>query len=276
MSTKITKHAIERTRERVLPLRGRQMTGYFKRAKRNGKIPSDFKDEFKAFLEEKQSKYISPRNSIPVMVKVYDNHIFIYRRTSLITVYAVPDEFMPLNDFLKPHLRKPKKKKKVDTVIKAPKKVNKNSNLVRVVSKDTRKRTPFEKELFKRIDEDYFLRYFTGFELDVLLAIYRDRKTVTNYVVERYNIPIFSKEVNQIKLKILKKMDKLKKDYNAKKNAFAEDFPKEYALLEKYGSVENIIERRIKMKHLEMTVEDFNNKKELKRRQDLTLEQKCK
>lgn len=88
---RVTKHARKRLRQRNIN-KGRN--GIAISAKKNGKSKFYFEGAF--------HDYLSLKSSAGKIIKVYNNDIYIYSKSSnnLITMYAVPKKYIPVEQYL--------------------------------------------------------------------------------------------------------------------------------------------------------------------------------
>lgn len=109
MRKTVSKHAKDRFRERTTLGKNSEMVKLFSQAKAHGKSPDYFAGEFWEFLT---SRKVSSKN---LKVKVFQDKIFLYKHRNLITVYNVPEQFLPTKEhtahwFKEHHIPDPIKK----------------------------------------------------------------------------------------------------------------------------------------------------------------------
>lgn len=92
MAVKVSKHAKERCTERLNIAYKAKRNQLFNRALKYGHPPADFAGEFADYLETRKNK---GKN---IGVKVYDGNVFIYKNKLVITVFPVPDKYLPVKD----------------------------------------------------------------------------------------------------------------------------------------------------------------------------------
>lgn len=124
MKVKSSKHAKYRANERLNVAYKAKRNQLFNRALKYGHPPADFTGEFRMYLESKK------KNKKNVGVKVYDNNIFIYKNKLMITVFPVPERFIPTQDNLSSYI------KGNPLLMKLLEVVNKEDVLLEVVIKD--------------------------------------------------------------------------------------------------------------------------------------------
>lgn len=93
-SVQITKHARTRFAERLDLTRREEMNHYFKSAIKSGLNPKSFKGKFHTYLISKLKK-----NSYCTL-KVYSDFIYIHRNKKLITMFPVPEKYLPVSQWL--------------------------------------------------------------------------------------------------------------------------------------------------------------------------------
>ena len=59
----------------------------------NGKSKDDFEGKFKQYIESKSKKGRK--------VKIYSNYVYIYSNKKLLTLFAVPDKYLPIQQYEK-------------------------------------------------------------------------------------------------------------------------------------------------------------------------------
>lgn len=84
----ITRHAYKRGKER-LGLNRKAIKRMVRKALKEGENHKDAKGAFKRYLD---SVYFSHRNANNL--KVYGHHIYLFRDSTLITIYHVPSKFI--------------------------------------------------------------------------------------------------------------------------------------------------------------------------------------
>lgn len=93
-SVQITKHARHRFAERLELTRREDMAHFFRNAVMYGLSPHSFKGKFHTYLLNKLKK-----NSY-CTVKVYNDFIYIHRNKKLITMFPVPEKYLPVKQWL--------------------------------------------------------------------------------------------------------------------------------------------------------------------------------
>ena len=88
---KISHHAKQRASERLDVNRKFERDKLFKRALRYGHPISEFAGDFENYLSGKKRA----RNT---GVKVYDGNVYIYRNQTVITVFPVPEKYLPIDE----------------------------------------------------------------------------------------------------------------------------------------------------------------------------------
>ena len=88
---KISHHAKQRASERLDVNRKFERDKLFKRALRYGHPISEFAGDFENYLSGKKRA----RNT---GVKVYDGNVYIYRNQTVITVFPVPEKYLPIEE----------------------------------------------------------------------------------------------------------------------------------------------------------------------------------
>lgn len=91
MTARVSIHAKERFRQRTSLAKYKDMVQLFRQAKEHGKSYDYFAGEFYNFLAARKID----KN---MKIKVFQNLIFFYKHHNLITVYAVPEEFLPTRE----------------------------------------------------------------------------------------------------------------------------------------------------------------------------------
>jgi hypothetical protein len=92
MSVRVSKHAKERAGERLNVNYKSKRNQLFNRALRYGHPPNDFAGEFRDYLDNKKKKQKS------IGIKVYDKNIYIYKNRLVITVFPVPEKYLPIDE----------------------------------------------------------------------------------------------------------------------------------------------------------------------------------
>lgn len=98
MRVKVSHHAKQRANERLDVAYKAERNKLFKRALKYGHPSADFAGEFAKYLESK-------KRDKGVGAKVYDNNIYIYRNKTIITVFPVPDKYIPINEHFASYLK---------------------------------------------------------------------------------------------------------------------------------------------------------------------------
>lgn len=93
---KLSTHSIDRFRQRTDLSKSRDMKRLFTNALKRGNNPDHYHGAFEQYLASHKRKSTHG-------VKVYANLVFIYNKRSrtLVTVFKVPDEYVPLQDYEK-------------------------------------------------------------------------------------------------------------------------------------------------------------------------------
>ena len=91
MKVKVSHHAKQRANQRLNVAYKAERNKLFKRAIKYGHPPTDFAGDFNLWLSAKKKN----KN---VGIKVYDGNIFIYKNRLVITVFPVPERFLPIKD----------------------------------------------------------------------------------------------------------------------------------------------------------------------------------
>jgi len=92
MAVRVSKHAKFRAKERLDVAYKSKRNQLFNRALKFGHPVNDFAGEFRDYLDSKKKKHKN------IGIKVYDNNIFIYKNKLVITVFPVPEKYLPIKD----------------------------------------------------------------------------------------------------------------------------------------------------------------------------------
>ena len=90
----ISEHAKRRAAERLELTRRDEIVHQFRNALMYGISPASFKGQFSTYLKKKL------KNSRRCTIKVYCDFIYIHKGKRLVTMYPVPDKFLPVKQFL--------------------------------------------------------------------------------------------------------------------------------------------------------------------------------
>ena len=90
MRRTVSNHAKQRFRERTDLCKNKEMTQLFGQARHYGKSFAEFAGEFHNFLYARRTKNMH--------IKVYQDLVFFYKHRKLITVYKVPEQFLPVKE----------------------------------------------------------------------------------------------------------------------------------------------------------------------------------
>ena len=93
-SVVISTHARQRAAERLNMSRRDEIVHQFRQAYMYGISPSTFNGEFKNYLIRKQQKNKS------CTIKVFCDFIYVMRNKKLITMFKVPDKYLPIKKYL--------------------------------------------------------------------------------------------------------------------------------------------------------------------------------
>lgn len=93
-SVVISEHAKRRAAERLNISRRNDIKHHFRQALMYGLSPSSFKGTFNKYLMSKLKK-----NSY-CTVKVYSDFVYVHRNKKLITMFPVPEKYLPVSQFL--------------------------------------------------------------------------------------------------------------------------------------------------------------------------------
>lgn len=124
MAVRVSQHAKFRAKERLDVAYKSKRNQLFNRALRYGHPSTHFAGEFKDYLEVKKKKHKN------IGVKVYDNNIFIYKNNLIITVFPVPNKYLPVKDNFASVIRENKDLMQLYRVI------NKDDVSLEIVQKD--------------------------------------------------------------------------------------------------------------------------------------------
>lgn len=90
----ITKHAKRRFAERLELSKRNEYTLQFRKALLYGISPSNFTGAFYDYLSKKLYKNRGSK------IKIYCNYVYIHKGKKLITMYKVPDKYLPVKNYL--------------------------------------------------------------------------------------------------------------------------------------------------------------------------------
>ena len=90
---KASQHAKRRAGQRLNVAYKAQRNKLFNKAIKYGHPPNDFAGPFKEYLIKKLSKVKGTQ------IKVYDKNIFIYKKHLMITVFPVPNSYLPIENY---------------------------------------------------------------------------------------------------------------------------------------------------------------------------------
>lgn len=124
MAVRVSQHAKVRAKERLDVAYKSKRNQLFNRALRYGHPATDFAGEFRDYLDSKKKKHKN------IGVKVYDNNVFIYKNRLVITVFPVPEKYLPVKDNFASFI------KNNPCLMKLYKVVDKDDILLEVVIKD--------------------------------------------------------------------------------------------------------------------------------------------
>lgn len=122
MVVKVTKHARRRANERLDVTHKAETTKLFKRALKYGHPLVDFAGEFGEYLKAKKKNNFG--------VKVYNDNIFIYKNKTMITVFPVPEKYLPIKEYYTDYI------KNNPLLMRLYEVVDKNDVLLEVIIKD--------------------------------------------------------------------------------------------------------------------------------------------
>ena len=109
---KVSTHARIRARERLDVHHHTNVNKELNNAITYGHPLADYEGDFAKFLQYKKQ-----RNRTNVGIKVYKDNIVIYRNKTIITAYAVPERFIPTDNYLRiNYVNNPYLKKLIDLV----------------------------------------------------------------------------------------------------------------------------------------------------------------
>ena len=93
-SVVISEHAKRRAAERLNISRRNDIKHHFRKALMYGLSPSSFKGTFYRYLMSKLKKNKS------CTIKIYSDFVYIHRNKKLITMFPVPERYLPVSQFL--------------------------------------------------------------------------------------------------------------------------------------------------------------------------------
>lgn len=124
MAVRVSAHAKERANERLNVAYKAKRNKLFNRALKYGHPPADFAGEFESYLSSKKKQK-------GVGVKVYDGNIYIYKNKLVITVFPVPEKYLPVSDNFASYIKDNPYLMKLYNV------VNKDDVLLEVIQRDS-------------------------------------------------------------------------------------------------------------------------------------------
>lgn len=124
MAVKSSRHAKERAGERLNIAYKAKRNQLFNRALRYGHPPNDFAGEFFDYLNNKKKRQKG------IGIKVYDKNIFIYKNKLVITVFPVPEKYLPVEENYASFI------KNNQYLMRLYKVVNKEDIIIEVVQRD--------------------------------------------------------------------------------------------------------------------------------------------
>lgn len=95
---RVSQHAKDRAKERLDLSYKAERNKLFARALRYGHPPADFAGEFKQYVENR-------KRGKGVGAKIYDNTVFIYKNKTIITVFPVPDKYLPIREHFASYIK---------------------------------------------------------------------------------------------------------------------------------------------------------------------------
>lgn len=90
---KATNHSKKRASQRLGVSYKSERNQLFQNAMKYGHPPADFAGQFRSYLDNKTN------NKKKIQVKVYDDTIYVYKNKTIITVFPVPQMYLPIDNY---------------------------------------------------------------------------------------------------------------------------------------------------------------------------------
>ena len=181
----VTKHGLQRMKQRSNYTRNKDIQKLFVKAVKCGKNPTDFKPPFSDFLKNKLYKGSK--------VKVYAGMIFIYKNSKLLTSYAVPDNFK--QQLLQNRVEREVMKhlNKVPNIVKLDKFLSIVDGFIRMVHTNISVDIYCDEQNLKEIDEVWYRAMKIG---EAILASTKNTKYKSNIALNEQNIVKIMRDTN--------------------------------------------------------------------------------
>lgn len=173
----VTKHGLQRMKQRSSYTRNKDIQKLFVKAVKQGRNPTDFKPPFSDFLKKKIYKGSK--------VKVYAGLIFIYKNSKLLTSYPVPDNFKRqlVQDRVEREVMK--HLNKVPNIVKLNKFISLMDGFIKLVHTNISLDMYCDEASLKEIDEVWFRAIKIG---EAILASTKNTKYKSNISLNENNV----------------------------------------------------------------------------------------